>query len=68
MDFIEFSPQRRRQVASQRVVSRMRREPTQQLHEWLQCWNDNDSDLGNLRNFEHWLRCCDAAKRVDQPD
>jgi hypothetical protein len=23
--------------------------------EWLQYWNDDDSDLGNLRNFEHWL-------------
>jgi hypothetical protein len=23
--------------------------------EWLQYWNDDDTDLGNLRNFEHWL-------------
>lgn len=23
--------------------------------EWLQYWDDDDSDLGNLRNFEHWL-------------
>ena len=22
---------------------------------WLEYWNDNDTDLGNLRNFEHWL-------------
>ena len=23
--------------------------------EWLQYWNDDDTDLGNIRNFEHWL-------------
>jgi len=28
-----------------------------QLEEWLRCWNDDDTDLGNLRNFEHWLSC-----------
>jgi hypothetical protein len=22
---------------------------------WLDYWNDDDSDLGNLRSFEHWL-------------
>ena len=22
---------------------------------WLQYWNDDDTDLGNLRTFEHWL-------------
>ena len=26
-----------------------------QLEDWLRYWNDEDSDLGNLRNFEHWL-------------
>lgn len=25
------------------------------LEEWLKYWNDEDTDLGNLRNFEHWL-------------
>ena len=25
------------------------------LEDWLQYWNDEDTDLGNLRNFEHWL-------------
>lgn len=25
------------------------------FEEWLQYWNDDDTDLGNLRNFEHWL-------------
>lgn len=23
--------------------------------EWLQYWDDDNTDLGNLRNFEHWL-------------
>lgn len=23
--------------------------------QWLQYWDDNDSELSNLRNFQHWL-------------
>jgi len=26
-----------------------------QLQDWLRFWNDDDTDLGNLRNFEHWI-------------
>jgi len=26
-----------------------------QLEDWLRYWNDDDTDLGNLRNFEHWM-------------
>lgn len=26
-----------------------------QLEDWLRYWNDEDTDLGNLRNFEHWM-------------
>ena len=26
-----------------------------ELEAWLRYWNDEDTDLGNLRNFEHWL-------------
>jgi hypothetical protein len=25
------------------------------IEDWLRFWNDEDTDLGNLRNFEHWL-------------
>jgi hypothetical protein len=25
------------------------------LEEWLEFWDDDDSDVGNLRNLEHWL-------------
>jgi hypothetical protein len=25
------------------------------LEDWLRYWNDADTDLGNLRNFDHWL-------------
>jgi hypothetical protein len=25
------------------------------LEDWLRYWDDNETDLGNLRNFEHWL-------------
>jgi len=23
--------------------------------EWMEFWDDDDTDLGNLRNLEHWL-------------
>jgi hypothetical protein len=23
--------------------------------DWMQYWNDDDSEIGNLRTFEHWL-------------
>jgi len=26
------------------------------LEEWLEFWDDDDSDIGNLRNLEHWLK------------
>jgi hypothetical protein len=26
-----------------------------QLEDWLRYWNDGDTDIGNLRNLEHWL-------------
>jgi hypothetical protein len=25
------------------------------FEQWLQYWNDEDSDFGNLRNFQHWI-------------
>jgi hypothetical protein len=25
------------------------------LQDWLRFWNDEDTDIGNLRNFEHWM-------------
>jgi hypothetical protein len=25
------------------------------FEEWMKYWNDDDSELGNLRTFEHWL-------------
>jgi hypothetical protein len=25
------------------------------LEDWLRFWNDADTEVGNLRNFEHWL-------------
>jgi hypothetical protein len=26
-----------------------------QLEDWLRYWDDGDTDVGNLRNLEHWL-------------
>ena len=25
------------------------------IEEWLEYWNDDDTDLGNLQTFEQWL-------------
>ena len=33
------------------------------LEDWLRYWNDNDTELGNLRNFEHWLSRSGAVSR-----
>ena len=30
---------------------------------WLEYWNDDDSDLGNLRTFEHWLAQVAKSRR-----
>ena len=32
----------------------VRAEPPQ-LEDWLRYWDDGDTDVGNLRNLEHWL-------------
>ncbi|MFL6549408.1 MAG: hypothetical protein ACJ8OJ_11985 [Povalibacter sp.] len=32
------------------------------LQDWLRFWNDEDTDIGNLRNFEHWM----ARSRLTQ--
>lgn len=40
----------RAQVPGARVLA----EPAV-VEAWLEYWNDDDSDLGNLRSFEHWL-------------
>ena len=37
------------------------------LEDWLRYWDDNDTDLGNLRNFEHWLsRALGAAHAANR--
>lgn len=33
------------------------------LQDWLRFWNDEDSDLGNLRNFEHWIQRSRCVRR-----
>ena len=32
------------------------------IEAWLEYWNDDDTDLGNLRTFEHWLAQFAKAK------
>ena len=33
------------------------------MEEWLEFWNDDDTDLGNLRNLEHWLSAAKAQRK-----
>ena len=35
------------------------------LEDWLRHWNDDATDLINLRNLEHWL-CRSPALRTDR--
>ena len=47
---------RLRQKAAGTGTAAFPEEPPQ-LEDWLRFWNDEDTDLGNLRNFEHWMAC-----------
>lgn len=60
MDPLTSLYERLRQQASLGVnqgVSQNRAWPAEPplLEDWLRYWNDEDTDLGNLRNFEHWM-------------
>jgi hypothetical protein len=35
------------------------------LQDWLRFWNDDDTDIGNLRNFEHWMSRSRAIRRKE---
>jgi len=52
---------RLRQKAAGTGTTALPEEPPQ-LEDWLRFWNDEDTDLGNLRNFEHWM-----ARSSDRP-
>lgn len=41
--------------ASAATAGREWQDEPPQLEDWLRFWNDDDTDLGNLRNFEHWI-------------
>jgi hypothetical protein len=45
------------QLRRQRASGQAWPEEPPRLEDWLRYWNDEDTDLGNLRNFEHWLSC-----------
>lgn len=34
------------------------------VEDWLHYWNDDDTDLGNLRNIEHWLSAGKAQREL----
>jgi hypothetical protein len=40
-------------------------EELEQLEDWLRFWNDSDTDIGNLRNIEHWLARNRAVRASD---
>ena len=37
------------------------------LEDWLRYWNDEATNLGNLRNFEHWLSRSPTLRGLRQP-
>ena len=41
-------------LRTQVVSNKLPAEPAV-IEAWLEYWNDDDTDLGNLRTFEHWL-------------
>ena len=41
-------------LRTQGPVARIPPEPAV-VEQWLEYWNDDDTDLGNLRTFEFWL-------------
>lgn len=42
-------------VAAKTWLCRSAAALTPQLEDWLRYWDDGDTDLGNLRNLDHWL-------------
>jgi len=55
MDLLCSLSSRLRELSKQRPSGQPEFVPPP-LEEWLRFWNDDDSDLGNLRNLEHWLQ------------
>lgn len=45
----------RQQASSPAGQNRVWPDEPPRLEDWLRYWNDEDTDLGNLRNFEHWI-------------
>jgi hypothetical protein len=62
MDHPERLAARLRQFALQSDACRGGTNSDATLRTWLQFWNDEDSDAGNRRNFEHWLNCAAVAE------
>ena len=55
MDLVFSLSNRLRHYAEYLRASANRDVAPPSLEEWLRYWNDDDTDLGNLRNLEHWL-------------
>ena len=52
----------RQQTSSPASQSRPWPEEPPRIEDWLRYWNDDDTDLGNLRNFEHWINRARPAR------
>ena len=55
---------RLRQQSNQGNPSASWPEEPPMFQDWLRFWNDEDSDLGNLRNFEHWIARSRPKRRL----
>ena len=64
MDPLTTLYERLRQRAGGNVPSCLEQPPL--LEDWLRYWNDDDTELGNLRNFEHWLSRSSAVRGTRQ--
>ena len=55
MDPLSTLYHRLRTASTEGGVARLWPVEPPRLEDWLNYWNDDDTDLANLRNFEHWL-------------
>lgn len=46
---------RLRELAERQVPASTVQFQPPSLEDWLRYWNDEDSELGNLRNLQYWL-------------
>jgi hypothetical protein len=64
MDAVNVLTQRLRHFADCLQASGARDFVPPTLEQWLEFWDDDDTEIGNLRNLEHWLSANTARRRA----